>query len=200
MIGGPEDLTKQLRDWAEGNATAGDQAVSAVYSELRRLASAALARELHQDTAATSLVHDLFLRLATQKPVDWQDRGHFFGVAARMLRQLLVARARHRNALKRGSGQSFANLEDENCPISVEQSLSPEDLLSLNGALDSLAVVDPQLAQLVELRYFAGLSVEETASALDLSSATVKRHWTFARRWLHRQMTGSTLASPAVPD
>lgn len=200
MIDGQKDLTKQLREWAEGNADAGDQAISAVYSELRRLANAALARELHQDTAPTSLVHDLFLRLATQKPVEWQDRGHFFGVAARMLRQLLVARARQRNSLKRGAGQSFGSLIDEDCPLSVEQALSPEDLLALNTALDSLALVDPQAAQLVELRYFAGLSVEETAAALDLSSATVKRHWTFARRWLHRQMTGSSLASQPAPD
>ncbi|MCC6540083.1 MAG: sigma-70 family RNA polymerase sigma factor [Bryobacterales bacterium] len=188
--GEDQDLTRQLRDWAQGNAEAADTLVPLVYAELRRMAGVALSREAVPPTAATSLVHDLFVRLATQRQIDWKDRGHFFAIAARMLRQLLVARARRRNTLKRGGGQVAEPITSD-LAVGQPPALSPEELISLDRALDTLATIDPDRARLVELRYFAGLSLEETAETLGVSLATVKRHWDFARRWLHREISGT---------
>lgn len=188
--GEDQDLTRQLRDWAQGNADAADTLVPLVYAELRRMAGAALSREALPPTAATSLVHDLFVRLATQRQIEWKDRGHFFAIAARILRQLLVARARRRNTQKRGGGQQAEPISGD-LPVVQGEALSAEELMSLDRALDALAQIDPDRARLVELRYFAGLSLEETAEALGVSLATVKRHWEFARRWLHREISGT---------
>jgi RNA polymerase sigma factor (TIGR02999 family) len=189
-MSGEDDLTQQLQEWAQGNAEVADTLVPLVYAKLRGMAGAAMAGEYGAaETAPTALVHDLFVRLATEKQIDWVDRAHFFGVAARILRQLLVARARRRNALKRGGGRASETL-DETVVRAAEQ-VSPEELLSLNRALEALEAVDPNKARVVEFRYFAGLSIEETAEAMNISTATVKRHWEFARRWLHRELAGA---------
>lgn len=191
MSGEDKDLTQQLQEWAQGNAEVADTLVPLVYAKLRGMAGAAVAGEYGgAETAPTALVHDLFVRLATEKQVDWVDRAHFFGVAARTLRQLLVARARRRNALKRGGGNANATLDEQTAMGSAEP-VSPEELLSLNRAMESLEALDPNKARVVEFRYFAGLSIEETAEAMNISTATVKRHWEFARRWLHRELAGA---------
>jgi AcrR family transcriptional regulator len=154
-----KQLTQYLRDWAAGKDGAADTFVPLVYSELHRMAAIALSNEGYELTQPTSLVHDLFLQLVAQRRVQWEDRGHFFGIAARLLRQILVARARKRNALKRGAGKPSEDLAEVHSP-----------------SLD-------------ELRYFGGLSLEETAKAMGISLATVKRHWEFSRRWLYIEMT-----------
>jgi RNA polymerase sigma factor (TIGR02999 family) len=190
MSGENEDLTRQLQEWAQGNAEVADALVPLVYARLRGMAGAALANEHGgPPTEPTALVHDLFLRLATEKQIDWLDRAHFFGVAARILRQLLIARARRRNALKRGGGQAGLEVDEQVVANGVDR-VSPEKLLALNRALEGLEALDPHKARVVEFRYFAGLSIEETAEAMNISRATVKRHWEFARRWLHREITG----------
>ncbi len=135
-------------------------------------------------------MHDLFVRLATQRQIDWKDRGHFFAIAARMLRQLLVARARRRNTQKRGGGRLDEPMSAD-LPVTQAGALSAEELMALDRALDALAEIDPDRARLVELRYFAGLSLEETAATLGVSLATVKRHWEFTRRWLHCEISGT---------
>lgn len=182
-----EQLTQYLRDWAAGKDGAADTFVPLVYSELHRMAAIALSKEGYELTQPTSLVHDLFLQLVAQRRVQWEDRGHFFGIAARLLRQILVARARKRNALKRGAGKPSEDLAEVQSP-SLD-TLGREDLISLDRALDSLARLDESKARLVELRYFGGLSLEETAKAMGISLATVKRHWEFSRRWLYMEMT-----------
>ena len=185
-----DDLTIQLQQWAQGHAEIADTLIPAVYAELRRMAGSALKHENNSPpTAATSLVHDLFLRLANERQIAWQNRAHFFGIAARMMRQLLVARARNRNALKRGGGQQASQLDDEHTPN--RDWLEPEELIELNRALEELESLDAQKARIVEYRFFAGLSIEETAEAMSLSPATVKRHWEFARRWLHHKVSGA---------
>ncbi len=182
-----EQLTEYLRKWAEGNAEAAETLIPLVYAELRRMASAALAREAVEVTPPTSLVHELFVQLLAQRRIQWHDRGHFFGIASRLLRQILVARARKRNALKRGGGKPMEELGT----VAAEPSgLEPEDMILLDRALEGLARLDESKARLVELRYFGGLSLEETAQAMGISLATVKRQWEFSRLWLYKAMKG----------
>jgi RNA polymerase sigma-70 factor, ECF subfamily len=187
-----DQLTEYLRKWAEGNADAAETLIPLVYAELHRMASAALAREAVESTPPTSLVHDLFLQLVAQRKVQWEDRRHFFGIASRLLRQILVARARKRNALKRGAGRSAEPLD---VVIARTDGLGPEDVIQLDRALEGLARLDESKARLVELRYFGGLSLEETAEALGISLATVKRQWEFSRRWLYKEMSGEGTAN-----
>jgi RNA polymerase sigma factor (TIGR02999 family) len=158
----------------------------AVYRELRRLAAAYMRRERPgQSLQATALVHEAYLRLAGAG-TPWTDRQHFLGIAARSMRQILVERARARGAQKRWGGMNRVTLTDTIAAASHEDALLP----ALDEALARLEAIDAEQAKIVELRYFAGLSIEETAAALDLSPATVKRRWTMARAWLFRELTG----------
>jgi RNA polymerase sigma factor (TIGR02999 family) len=156
-----------------------------VYDELRRVAAAYMRRErAGQTLQATALVHEAYLRLANAG-TPWNDRRHFVGIAARSMRQILVERARARGALKRWGALNRVSITD-----SLQLAADPEAMLpSLDEAIDRLAQIDPQQAKIVELRYFAGLSVEEAADALNISPATLKRRWTMARAWLFRELS-----------
>jgi RNA polymerase sigma factor (TIGR02999 family) len=165
-----------------------DRLMPDAYQELRRLAAAYLRRERPGQTLQpTALVHEAYLRLAKDKPGRWQNRAHFCAIAANAMRQILVERARARAAIKRGGGQPKVTLI-ENLDAGGGTSPAPVDLLAVDQALDRLAALDAQQARIVELRYFGGLSVEETAEALGISPATVKRDWSVARAFLAQQL------------
>lgn len=162
--------------------------VEEVYSELHRLAGGYVRRERAQSVQATDLVHEAYLRLARDASPRWQNRTHFIAIAAIAMRRLLVERARARHAAKRGGHNLAVTLDDT---LLADGGPTPLiDLIALDRALTELAGVDPEQAKIVEFRYFGGLSVEETAEALGISPATVKRHWTIARAWLLRAMAG----------
>lgn len=173
-----------------------DQLMPLVYRELRRLAASYLRREHPGGTIqATGLVHEAYLRLAASHNPAWRDRTHFLGIAARSMRQILVERARRRRAAKRGGNPERLDLDD---PDAIEGSaIDPRgiDVLALDAALERLAAIDPERARVVELRFFAGLTVEETADALGTSAATVKRSWALARAWLQRELASGGPAS-----
>ena len=175
------------------NARQGDeQALAAllplVYDELRRLAASYMRRERPGQTLqATALVHDAYLRLLRDSHLSWQNRAHFFGIAARSMRQILIERARTRGAAKRGGSRVRVTFE----PGLIAAAQTPGlDLEALDEALTRLAVRDAELARVVEVRFFGGLSIEETAEALSVSAATVKRRWTLAKAWLARELRG----------
>lgn len=179
-----KDVTNLLIDWNNGDATAVDKLMPIIYAELRRLAAHYLKRERNGHTLQpTALVHEAYLRLIEGNRVNWQNRAHFFGTAARLMRHLLVDHARSHQAAKRGGGYKVS-LNDK---VAVAQPRD-FDLLALDDALEQLAKLDPQQSRVVELRYFGGLSVEETAEVLALSRATVTRYWRSAKAWLHHQM------------
>jgi RNA polymerase sigma factor (TIGR02999 family) len=181
-----QQVTKLLRDWSNGDQSALEQLTPLVYGELRRLAGRYLRKERPDHTLqSTALVHEAFIRLVDQREVKWQNRAHFFGVAAQMIRRILVDHARSRQANKRGSGAPKLSL-DEALATPERRDL---DLLALDDALNSLAKIDPQQARIVELRFFTGLTVEETAEVLGISPATVKRDWVTAKAWLYRDIT-----------
>ena len=169
-----------------------DGLVDEVYGELRRVAGRYVRRERAHSVQATELVHEAYLRLAADKPVAWQNRAHFVAIAAIAMRRLLVDRARRRGAAKRGGAQVQVTLDD--AMLGDEGATPLVDLIALDRALTRLAALDPHQARIVELRYFGGLSVEETAEAMAISPATVKRHWTVARAWLHRELEGHRTA------
>jgi RNA polymerase sigma factor (TIGR02999 family) len=182
------DVTQLLLAWRGGDPSAGEQLLPAIYDELRRQAGRAMRREASMHTLqATALVHEAYLRLIDQSRVRWQNRAHFFGVAAQVMRRILVDHARGRDAAKRGGGAQRLTLNDADA-VAGE---SDVDVLDLHEALERLAALDPLQARLVELRYFSGLNIEETAEALDISPATVKREWAVARAWLRRELTPS---------
>jgi RNA polymerase sigma-70 factor, ECF subfamily len=166
-----------------------DHLVEDVYAELKRLAAGYVRRERAQSVQATDLVHEAYLRMAGDKPVDFQNRGHFIAIAAIAMRRLLVERARKRHAAKRGGHQLQVTL-DERLLIGGDDRTTV-DLLVIDQALSRLSALDPQQARIVELRFFGGLSVEETGDALAISPATVKRHWTMAKAWLLREIEGT---------
>jgi RNA polymerase sigma factor (TIGR02999 family) len=172
-----------------GDPPLADGLVDDVYAELRRVAGRYVRRERAHSVQATELVHEAYLRLAQDKPVAFANRAHFVAIAAIAMRRLLVERARRRGAAKRGGGQVMVTFDETLFPH--EQSSETLDLVALDRALSSLADLDPHQARIVELRFFGGLSVEETADALSISPATVKRHWTVARAWLLREMEGT---------
>ena len=165
-----------------------------VYDELRRLAANYLRHERPGQTLqATALVHEAFLNLSRQKNQPWKNRTHFLAIAALSMRQILVQRARARHAEKRGGGAEKITLDErvmEDHSRSAERGGGAVDVIELDAALEKLAALDSQQARIVELRYFGGMTVEEVAEALDISPATVKRHWTVARAWLHKELTG----------
>jgi RNA polymerase sigma factor (TIGR02999 family) len=182
----PVDVTGLLRKWSQGDEAAADELTPLVYVELRRLAHRYLGRERPDHSLqSTELVHEAYLRLVDQKEARWQDRAHFFAVSGQIMRRILVdhARARHRD--KRGGGAPVLVLNEE---IDMPEQRSFE-LIALDDALDTLAKLDPQQSRVVELRFFAGLSIDETAEALNVSRATVNRDWVTARAWLVRELT-----------
>jgi len=183
--GSSKPITELLSQWQAGDESALKQLTPLVYSELQRLARHYLRSERSNHTfQSTALVHEAYLRLVGQDPLRVESRAHFFGIAARLMRQILVDHARERGAAKRDGGCRITL--DDSAEIPQNQDL---DIVALNDVLDELAGLDEQQAKVVELRFFAGLSIEETAQALDISPATVKRKWTTARLWLHRELS-----------
>lgn len=162
--------------------------VAEVYTELRRLAARYVRRERANSVQATELVHEAYLRLLKDKQPRWQNRAHFLAIAAIAMRRLLVERARARGAAKRGGGDIRVTLDEGLLAGGAPDEAGAVDLVALDRALGSLAKLDAQQARIVELRFFGGLSVEETAEALDISPATVKRHWTIAKAFLLREL------------
>ncbi len=184
--GASPDVTQLLLNWSKGDQAALEELMPLVYNELRRLASAYLRRERPNHTLqSTALVHEAFMRLVNQQEVQWQSRAHFFAIAAQMIRRILVDHARSQRAEKRGSGAVKLEL-DAALAIPLKTDV---DLVLLNDALDRLAEMDPRQSRLVELRFFAGLSIEETAQVMQLSPATIKREWNAARAWLFREIS-----------
>ncbi len=181
-----KQVTRLLADWNKGDLAAREALLPLVYAELRRLAASYLRRERPDHTLQpTALVHEAYLRLVEERRVDWKSRSHFFSVAAKLMRRILVDHARARAATKRGGGAlSKVSLTD----AVVMTKERPAELLALDEGLTRLASVDPQQGQVVELRVFAGLSVEETSQALGISQATVKRDWAVAKAWLSREI------------
>jgi RNA polymerase sigma factor (TIGR02999 family) len=162
-----------------------DVNIEEVYAELRRLAASYVRREKHQSVQATELVHEAFLRMGPAAGGKWKNRAHFVAIAAISMRRLLVERARNRGAAKRGGGAARVTF-DEALPVTAG---GPDfDVVALDQALTRLGELDPQHARVVELRYFGGLTVEETAEAMDISPASVKRYWTLAKAWLLREL------------
>jgi RNA polymerase sigma-70 factor, ECF subfamily len=183
------DVTALLAAWGEGNQAAQSELMNIVYSELKRLAKAYLRREAANDSLApTALVHEAYLKLVDQRRVRWKNRGHFFGIAAQAMRRLIVDRVRARRAAKRRGPELKVDATSRDGPLHLPRDV---DLLALDAALSRLATLEPRWSQLVELRFFAGLTVGETASVLAISPATVKREWSLARAWLYRELRGS---------
>lgn len=181
----PVDVTLVLKELSNGNQDALAELIPVVYDELRRLAAYYLRRERSNHTLqATALVHEAYLRLVDQRHVDWKNRNHFFGVAAQLMRRVLLMHAREHQAAKRGGGAQKISL-DETAILSPAQA---EQLVFLDELLNQLASLDPQQERIVELRFFAGMSVEETAELMGISTATVKRDWVMAKAWLVREM------------
>jgi RNA polymerase sigma factor (TIGR02999 family) len=185
--GAAPDVTQLLVNWSHGDQAALEKLMPLVYGELRRLASAYLRRERSNHTLqSTALVHEAFLRMVSQQEVQWKNRAHFYGIAAQMIRRILVDYARSQHAEKRGAGAIKLELDEA---MGVAQTSPEIDLLGLNDALDRLTVLDERQSRVVELRFFAGLSIEETAEVMHLSPASVKREWQTARAWLFREMS-----------
>ncbi|MGH9940139.1 MAG: ECF-type sigma factor [Blastocatellia bacterium] len=184
----PGAVTQLLLKWRSGEEAALGQLIPLVYGELRRLARACLRRERAGGTMQTgALVHEAYLRLVKADQVDWRDRAHFFAVAAEVMRRVLVEEARKRNRLKRGGTQTRVEL-DQALTVTVEREL---ELLALDEALDWLSQFAPRKGRVVELRFFGGLTIEETAAVLGVSADTVKVDWSTARLWLARRLNES---------
>lgn len=184
-------VTTLLYRWREGDREALEELMPLVYEELRRLAHYYLSRERSDHTLqSTALVHEAYLRLAGQNPPEWQNRAHFFGIAARIMRQILMEYARTRGAAKRGGGACKVTLDDAFKGVN-EIAL---DVVALDKALNELSEIDEQQGRIVELRFFGGLTIEDTSEVLGISPATVKRDWVTARAWLYRAMTGEAPA------
>jgi RNA polymerase sigma factor (TIGR02999 family) len=187
MMPTSHEVTELLLAWSEGDQRALDRLVPLVYAELHRLAKSYMRKEGAEHTLqTTALIHEAYLRLIDASQVQWQNRAHFFGVAAHIMRQILVAAARERGAQKRGGDAQQVSL-DEALLVSQGQD---EDLVAIDEAVSALAEVDARKAQVVELRFFGGLTEEETATALKVSPETVRRDWRIARSWLRRYLSG----------
>jgi RNA polymerase sigma-70 factor (ECF subfamily) len=184
------EVTRLLIDWSNGRREARERLLPIVYEELRRMAQRQMRQERTGHTLqATALVHEAYLKLVDQRRVSWRNRAHFFGVAAKMMRRILVDHARSHATEKRGGDWERLSL-DEAPMIAVDAVV---DLVGLDGALDRLAVLDEQQAKVVELRYFGGLTIDETAEVLHISPATVSREWTVAKAWLFGELTGKAV-------
>jgi len=187
-------VTELLRDWGKGRKHAEEELFQAVYSELHRQAACYLQRERSDLTLQTSdLIHDAYLRLIDQRHVEWQNRMHFYAIAAQFMRRILVDHARERQAAKRGGTAVHLPLE-EAMGVSTGQDL---DFVELDQALTRLAAIDPRQAQVVELTFFGGLTMEDTANLMGVSDRTIKRDWRVAKAWLRREL--SRLAAPSDP-
>ncbi|WP_162179938.1 sigma-70 family RNA polymerase sigma factor [Bryobacter aggregatus] len=182
----PSDITQMLASWSNGDPAALPQLAEALYQDLRRIAISILRRESPNITLqATSLVHELYVKLNTQDRAHFESRGHFFAIAARLMRHIIVDHARHRNAAKRGGGQLPNELADN--LATPEMSL---DYLALDKALHELQAIDARKGQVVELKFFLGLSIPEIAAFLNISDSTVEREWALSRAWLRKTMRG----------
>jgi len=187
----PKQVTQLLVDWSNGNKAALDQLMPLVYQELRRLASHYLRRERSDHTLQSmALVNEAYLRLVDYSNLRWQDRAQFFALSAQLMRRILIDHARSHRYAKRGGGARKVSL-DEAAILSEERAA---DLVALDDALTSLAELDPRKSQVVELRFFGGLTEEETARVLEVSATTVKREWKFARAWLYDRLCGGPRA------
>jgi RNA polymerase sigma factor (TIGR02999 family) len=184
----PGEVTGLLRKWSHGDREALDELIPLVYAELRRLSRYYLSRERPNHTLQTiDLINEAFVRLIDPGEVSWQDRAHFFGIAATTMRRILVDRARRRHRQKRGGGRKTVPFDES---MTVVHPRKDRELLALDDALTTLSDFDPGLGRLVELRFFGGLSIQETAEVLEISPASVKRGWTTAKLWLRREVTG----------
>lgn len=182
------EVTQLLSDARQGAPGAHDQLFSIVYTELRRIAANYMRRERGDHTLqATALVHEAYMQLVDQTRVNWQSRAHFFGVAAQLMRRILVDHARNQGAQKRGGNAQVLSIEDNIGIASIPEVAFDE----LDEALNRLQALDPDQAKLVELRFFGGLTVEEAAEVMGISTATVEREWRMARAWLHHQLTAT---------
>jgi RNA polymerase sigma factor (TIGR02999 family) len=188
-----DQITRLLEQWGGGDQQALEKLTPLVYAELHRLASRHLRRERPDHTLqSTALVNEAYLKLVGQHSIRWQNRAHFFGIAAQLIRRILVDYARTRLADKRGANAPKLSLED----VLESAAARDLDLVALDDALDDLAKIDPRQSRVVELRFFAGLSVEETAEVMQMSPATVKREWTVAKAWLFRQIRRQAADAP----
>jgi RNA polymerase sigma factor (TIGR02999 family) len=186
-VSNPSEITRLLADWASGDRAALDRLTPLVYAELRRIASQQMRRERPGHTLQpTALVNEAFMRLAGGNGASWQDRAHFYAVCAQVMRRILIDHARANAREKRGGGAVQVSLDEAATLIQDQQ----VDLVALGDALRSLEAVDTQKARIVELRYFAGLGIEETAGVLHISAMTVRREWTRAKAWLYRELAG----------
>ena len=184
--GPPSQVTKLLQDWRDGDRKAMDALLPLIYDELRRLAHHHLRNERPNHTLqSTALVHEAYFRLVGQEAPKWESRGHFFAIAANLMRQILVDYARRRGAAKRGSGVCMLSLDDA---VALPQRREL-DVVALDDALNTLAEMDPRQSRVVELRFFAGLTLEETSEVMGIATATAQRDWTAARAWLHREIS-----------
>ena len=185
MEASPYQITQLLKDWGNGDETARDQLMPLVYEELHHMAHRYMRKERPGHTLQTSaLVHEAYVRLVDQTDVEWQNRAHFYGIAAQMMRRILVDHARSRQYAKRGGDARPVSL-DEVAMVSEERTA---EVIALDEALAGLAVIDQRKSQVVELRFFGGLSIEETAGVLAVSPGTIMRDWTLAKAWLRREM------------
>jgi RNA polymerase sigma factor (TIGR02999 family) len=184
----PNEITRLLKDWSSGDQTALDKLMPLVYDELHQLAHQHMRREQPGNMLQTSaLINEAYLRLVDQPQIRWESRAHFFGIAARLMRRILVDEARKRNSAKRG-GRGIQVSLVEGANVAQEQA---GNVVALDDALKSLEAIDSRQSEIVELRFFGGLSIEETAEVLKVSPGTVMRDWTFARAWLRNEMNGT---------
>jgi RNA polymerase sigma factor (TIGR02999 family) len=192
MTSSSPNLTELLRNWSDGDEQAQEQLFQVVYDELHRQAARYLRNE-HPSLSlqTTDLIHEAYLRLINQQHVEWQNRLHFFAIAAKVMRRILVDHARARQAAKRGGSDIRLPLDEAMAVLPVQDL----DFVALDEALNKLAQIDGQQSQIVELRFFSGLSVEETAKVLDVSERTVKRDWNVAKAWLRRELSRGDAAS-----
>ncbi len=189
MAAAPQEVSQLLVEWRNGDQQALDRLMPLVYDELRRIAGRYMKRERSEHTLqTTALVNEAYLRMVDQKNVDWQNRAHFFAVAASVMRHLLVDHARARGRVRRGADPQQVSL-DEAALISEQKG---EEMIALDEALTKLAAIDARKVKIVELRYFSGLSAEETATVLGVSEITVKREWLKAKAWLYRELSQET--------
>jgi RNA polymerase sigma factor (TIGR02999 family) len=186
MASDPDHVNRLLLEWSGGNQQALEEMLPLIYDELRHLAHNFLYRERPGHTLqTTALVHEAYLKLIDQRDARWQNRAHFFAIAAQAMRRILIDSARKHVAGKRGGGGEKLSLAEV-----ATVSLEPDNnLLALDEALNGLAEIDPQQGRIIELRYFGGLTIEETAEVMQLSPATIKREWAMARAWLHQALT-----------
>ena len=186
-----QNVTQLLIGWSKGDKEALDALLPLVYEELRQQASRYLRRERVGHTLqTTALIHEAYLKLVDQKNVHWQNRAHFFGIAAQLMRRILVDHARSKKRAKRGGSDIRVSFNEANALAPVQDL----DIVALDEALARLAEVDEQQSRIVELRFFSGLTVEEAAEVLSISPATVKRDWSMAKAWLHREISGAVEA------